>query len=161
LVFTQFREVTGPLATFLGSGFGRRGLVLHGGTDVRKRKELVRQFQEDETIGFFVLSLRAGGAGLNLTAASHVVHFDRWWNPSVENQATDRAFRIGQTKNVLVHKFVCRGTVEEKIDKLIESKQQLSKDLLDGGADLVLTEMKDDELLQLVALDLKSAQTEA
>ena len=98
---------------------------------------------------------------MNLTAASHVVHFDRWWNPSVENQATDRAFRIGQTKNVLVHKFVCRGTVEEKIDKLIESKQQLSKDLLDGGADLVLTEMKDDELLQLVALDLKSAQTEA
>ena len=161
LVFTQFREVTGPLATFLGLVFGRRGLVLHGETDIKKRKELVRQFQEDETIGFFVLSLRAGGAGLNLTAASHVVHFDRWWNPSVENQATDRAFRIGQTKNVLVHKFVCRGTVEEKIDKIIESKQQLSRDLLDGGADLLLTEMKDDELLQLVALDLKSAQAEA
>ena len=112
-------------------------------------------------MSFFVLSLKAGGAGLNLTAASHVVHFDRWWNPAVENQATDRAFRIGQTKNVLVHKFVCRGTVEEKIDKLIESKQQLSKDLLEGGTDLLLTEMKDDELLQLVALDLKSAQAEA
>jgi superfamily II DNA or RNA helicase len=158
LVFTQFREVTRPLATFLGSVFGRRGLVLHGETDVKKRKELVRQFQEDETMSFFVLSLKAGGAGLNLTAASHVVHFDRWWNPAVESQATDRAFRIGQTKNVLVHKFVCRGTVEEKIDKLIESKQQLSKDLLEGGTDLLLTEMKNDELLQLVSLDLKSAQ---
>ena len=97
---------------------------------------------------------------MNLTAASHVVHCDRWWNPAVENQATDRAFRIGQTKNVLVHKFVCRGTVEEKIDKLIELKQQLSKDLLEGGTDLLLTEMKEDELLQLVTLDLKSAQTE-
>ena len=85
-------------------------------------------------MGFFVLSLKAGGAGLNLTAASHVVHFDRWWNPAVENQATDRAFRIGQKKNVLVHKFVCRGTVEEKIDQLIESKRQLSTDLLEGGA---------------------------
>jgi SNF2 family DNA or RNA helicase len=146
---------------FLGSVFGKRGLVLHGETDVKKRKELVRQFQEDETMSFFVLSLKAGGAGLNLTAASHVVHFDRWWNPAVENQATDRAFRIGQTKNVLVHKFVCCGTVEDRIDKLIESKQQLSKDLFEGGADLLLTEMKDDELLQLVALDLKSAQAEA
>ena len=96
--------------------FGRPGLVLHGDTDVKKRKELVRQFQEDESVPFFVLSLKAGGAGLNLTAASHVIHFDRWWNPAVENQATDRAFRIGQTKNVLVHKFVCRGTVEDKID---------------------------------------------
>ena len=93
---------------------------------MKKRKDLVRRFQEDEAVGFFVLSLKAGGSGLNLTAASHVVHFDRWWNPAVENQATDRAFRIGQTKNVLVHKFVCRGTVEEKIDQLIESKRQLS-----------------------------------
>ncbi len=135
LVFTQFREVTAPLAAFLGSVFGRPGLVLHGETAVRKRQELVRRFQEDEAVGFFVLSLKAGGAGLNLTAASHVVHFDRWWNPAVENQATDRAFRIGQTKNVLVHKFVCRGTVEEKIDQLIESKRQLSKDLLEGGAE--------------------------
>ena len=160
LIFTQFREVTAPLATFLGSIFGRSGLVLHGETQVKQRQELVRRFQEDEAVGFFVLSLKAGGAGLNLTAASHVVHFDRWWNPAVENQATDRAFRIGQTKNVLVHKFVCRGTVEEKIDKLIESKQQLSKDLLEGGADLLLTEMNDDELLKLVALDLNSALPE-
>jgi non-specific serine/threonine protein kinase len=107
-----------------------------------------------------VLSLKAGGAGLNLTAASHVIHFDRWWNPAVENQATDRAFRIGQTKNVLVHKFVCRGTVEEKIDDLIESKKQLSKELLEGGAELNLTEMKDEELLRLVALDLNAAMKE-
>jgi superfamily II DNA or RNA helicase len=160
LVFTQFRELTRPLEAFLGYVFGRPGLVLDGETEVRKRKELVRQFQEEERIGFFVLSLKAGGSGLNLTAASHVVHFDRWWNPAVENQATDRAYRIGQTKNVLVHKFVCRGTVEEKIDKLIESKQQLSKDLLEGGADFLLTEMNDEDLLRLVALDLNSAQAE-
>jgi superfamily II DNA or RNA helicase len=157
LVFTQFREVTAPLAAFLGSVFGRPGLVLHGETEVRKRQDLVRRFQEDEAVPFFVLSLKAGGAGLNLTAASHVVHFDRWWNPAVEDQATDRAFRIGQKKNVLVHKFVCRGTVEDKIDALIESKKQLSRDLLEGQGELNLTEMKDDELLRLVALDLKTA----
>ncbi|SRR6266545_4099388 len=161
LVFTQFREVTAPLATFLGAVFGRSGLVLHGEIEVKKRKDLVRQFQEDEGVPFFVLSLKAGGAGLNLTAASHVVHFDRWWNPAVENQASDRAFRIGQTKNVLVHKFVCRGTVEDKIDQLIESKQRLSSDLLEGGAELLLTELKDDELLRLVALDLKTASQES
>ena len=88
------------------------------------------------------------------------MHFDRWWNPAVENQATDRAFRIGQTRNVLVHKFVCRGTVEEKIDQLIESKRQLSQDLLEGGADLLLTELKDEELLKLVALDINKALKE-
>jgi superfamily II DNA or RNA helicase len=160
LVFTQFREVTAPLAHFLGSIFGRPGLVLHGETEVKRRAELVRRFQEDEAVGFFVLSLKAGGAGLNLTAASHVVHFDRWWNPAVENQATDRAFRIGQTKNVLVHKFVCRGTVEEKIDQLLESKKKLSTDVLEGGGDLLLTEMKDDELLRIVGLDLNAALKE-
>jgi hypothetical protein len=161
LVFTQFREMTAPLAAFLGSIFGRAGLVLHGETEVKKRKDLVRRFQEEEAVPFFVLSLKAGGAGLNLTAASHVVHFDRWWNPAVENQATDRAFRIGQNKNVLVHKFVCRGTVEEKIDQMIESKRQLSKDLIEGGADLLLTELQDQELLKLVALDLNTALKEA
>ncbi len=160
LIFTQFKETTAPLAAFVGSVFGRAGLVLHGETAVKKRKELVRQFQEDENIPFFVLSLKAGGAGLNLTAASHVVHFDRWWNPAVENQATDRAFRIGQTKNVLVHKFICRGTVEDKIDQLIESKKQLAGDLLGGGSEMALTEMKDAELLKLVALDLRAAMRE-
>jgi len=160
LVFTQFREVTAPLASFLGSIFGRPGLVLHGETPVKKRKELVRRFQEDESVGFFVLSLKAGGTGLNLTAASHVIHFDRWWNPAVENQATDRAFRIGQKKNVLVHKFVCKGTVEERIDLMIESKRKVAQDILEGDAGLLLTEMKDDELLKMVALDLNTALKE-
>src|SRR4030095_5582835 len=109
---------------------------------------------------FVALTTKAGGTGLNLTAASHVVHFDRWWNPAVENQATDRAFRIGQMKNVLVHKLVCRGTVEEKIDQLIESKRQLALDLLEGGAELLLTELSDDEILKLVALDLHAALPE-
>src|SRR6202047_1375728 len=130
LVFTQFREMTGPLAAFLGQIFGPNGLVLHGETAVKNRKTLVQRFQEDETVPFFVLSLKAGGTGLTLTAASHVVHFDRWWNPAVENQATDRAFRIGQKKNVLVHKFICRGTVEEKIDALIDTQQALADPLL-------------------------------
>jgi len=160
LVFTQFRETTAPLAAFLGGVFGRPGLVLHGETAVGKRADLVRRFQEDDAVPFFVLSLKAGGSGLNLTAASHVVHFDRWWNPAVENQATDRAFRIGQTRNVLVHKFVCRGTVEEKIDALIESKRQLSRDVLEGGAEALLTELGDDELMRLVALDVKAALQE-
>jgi non-specific serine/threonine protein kinase len=160
LVFTQFREMTAPIATFLGSVFARTGLVLHGETDVKKRQALVRRFQDDESVPFFVLSLKAGGAGLNLTAASHVIHFDRWWNPAVENQATDRAYRIGQKRSVLVHKFVCRGTVEEKIDDLIESKRQLSSDLLEGAAELVLTELNDEELLKLVALDIRSAMEE-
>lgn len=156
LVFTQFREITAPLAAFLGNIFGRAGLVLHGGTPVAKRRELVKRFQEDERCPFFVLSLKAGGTGLNLTAASHVVHFDRWWNPAVENQATDRAWRIGQHRNVLAHKFVCRGTIEERIDDLIRSKQQLATDMLEGGAEINLTEMSDAELLDLVRLDIHS-----
>ena len=128
--------------------FGRPGLVLHGGTEVKKRKELVKLFQEDESVPFFILSLKAGGTGLNLTAASHVIHFDRWWNPAIENQATDRAFRIGQTRNVLVHKFVCRGTVEDKIDQMIESKNRLAGDFLEGGAEVRLTEMDDDGIAE-------------
>jgi superfamily II DNA or RNA helicase len=160
LVFTQFREMTGPLASFLGQIFGRPGLVLHGNTAVKNRKTLVQTFQEDETVPFFVLSLKAGGSGLTLTAASHVVHFDRWWNPAVENQATDRAFRIGQKKNVLVHKFICRGTVEEKIDALIDSKQGLSDELLVGGAEVNLTETGNEDIMRLVALDLNAAMKE-
>ncbi len=161
LVFTQFRETTEPLAAFLAQVFGREGLVLHGGTPVKARRELVRRFQEDEGTPFFVLSIKAGGTGLNLTAASHVIHFDRWWNPAVENQATDRAFRIGQKRNVLVHKFVCRGTVEEKIDALIASKTKLSQEILEGGQEPNLTELGDDELLRLVRLDLESALEES
>ncbi len=159
LVFTQFRKMTGPLQCHLETCFGRPGLVLHGGTRVKSRQKLVEQFQNDEDIPFMILSLKAGGTGLNLTAASHVIHFDRWWNPAVENQATDRAFRIGQKRNVVVHKFVCQGTIEERIDELISSKQKLSNEVLSGGAEAKLTEMSNEELLALVKLDLHSAVT--
>ena len=157
LVFTQFQSLTSPLAGFLRSVFGREGLVLHGGTPVGKRKELVRRFQEDDGPPFFVISLKAGGSGLNLTAASHVVHFDRWWNPAVENQATDRAFRIGQKRNVLVHKFICRGTLEERIDRMLQDKQQLADQVLTQGGETMLTEMTDEQLLRFVSLDLNRA----
>jgi non-specific serine/threonine protein kinase len=160
LIFTQFREMTGPLASHLELMFGRPGLILHGATPVKERQRLVERFQEDGGPPFFILSLKAGGTGLNLTAASHVIHFDRWWNPAVENQATDRAFRIGQKKNVLVHKFVCRGTIEERINGLLEEKKSLATELLEGGGENLLTEMPDDELLRFVALDLKSAVQE-
>lgn len=156
LIFTQFREMTEPLAAFLARLFGRPGLVLHGGTPVADRKRLVDRFQHEDGPPFFVLSLKAGGTGLNLTAASHVIHFDRWWNPAVENQATDRAFRIGQKRNVVVHKFVCKGTVEEKIDALIAAKAGLATELLEG-AETLLTEMDDEALLRLVALDIDRA----
>jgi len=155
LVFTQFREMTEPLSRFLARTFGRQGLVLHGGTAVKKRKSLIEAFQRQDGPPFFVLSLKAGGTGLNLTEASHVVHFDRWWNPAVENQATDRAFRIGQKRNVLIHKFVCQGTVEERIDALIEEKTELAADLLEGGAEKMLTEMSNSELIDMVSLDVE------
>jgi non-specific serine/threonine protein kinase len=157
LVFTQFREIINPLAEHLAGIFGRSGLALHGGTSVNKRKSIVDQFQDGEGPPFLLLSLKAGGTGLNLTAASHVIHFDRWWNPAVENQATDRAFRIGQKKNVLVHKFVTTGTVEERIDAMIEEKKQLADGILTGETEINLTEMNDEELLRLVRLDVKRA----
>jgi non-specific serine/threonine protein kinase len=158
LVFTQFQSMCQPLADYLATLFGRSGLVLHGATPVKRRKELVQTFQQDESVPFFVISLKAGGTGLNLTAASHVIHFDRWWNPAVENQATDRAFRIGQQQNVLVHKFVCRGTLEERIDEMLRSKQELTDAILSPSAEgeRMLTEMGDQELLEFVALDVKS-----
>jgi superfamily II DNA or RNA helicase len=160
LVFTQFKGMTEPLAVHLRSVFGLPGLILHGATAVKERQRLVQRFQEDKGPPFFILSLKAGGTGLNLTAASHVIHFDRWWNPAVENQATDRAFRIGQKRNVLVHKFVCRGTIEERINALIEEKKSLAAELLEGGEQNLLTEMPNDELLRFVALDLKTAAQE-
>ncbi len=157
LVFTQFREMCDPLHDHLTGVFGRAGLVLHGGTAVARRRGLVEDFQREDGPPFFILSIKAGGTGLNLTAATHVVHFDRWWNPAVENQATDRAFRIGQRRGVLVHKFVTRGTIEEKIDALIAEKQRMSDEILadDGGA--ALTEMSDEQILSMVALDLERA----
>ncbi len=162
LIFTQFREMTEPLAARLRDVFGRSGLVLHGSIPVKQRQPLVAAFQREDGPPFFVLSLKAGGTGLNLTAASHVLHFDRWWNPAIENQATDRAFRIGQKKNVLVHKFVCRGTIEERIDALITEKKNLAESVLgsEGGAEKRLTEMSNEELLSFVALDITSATGE-
>ncbi|MFQ5502056.1 MAG: DEAD/DEAH box helicase, partial [Phycisphaerae bacterium] len=157
LIFTQFREIIDALADHLATVFGREGLVLHGGTSVKKRKGLVEQFQDDDGPPFFILSLKAGGTGLNLTAASHVIHFDRWWNPAVENQATDRAFRIGQKSNVLVHKFVTRGTIEERIDAMIAEKRQMAEEILATDGEVNLTELPDDELLQLVRLDVTRA----
>ncbi len=161
LIFTQFREMTSPLASFLAQAFGREGLVLHGETKVARRADLVKAFQAEDGPPFFVLSLKAGGTGLNLTAASHVIHFDRWWNPAVENQATDRAFRIGQKKNVIVHKLVCRGTVEEQIDRIIGEKRELSDKILQGGGEALLTELPDEEILRLVSLDLERAMGDA
>lgn len=157
LIFTQFREMTDPLSAFLAEVFERPGLVLHGGTAVKKRKQLVESFQTEDGPPFFILSLKAGGTGLNLTAASHVVHFDRWWNPAIENQATDRAFRIGQKKNVLVHKFVCQGTIEERIDEMITEKIQLTQEVLEEGGEQLLTELSNEELIQLVSLDVERA----
>ena len=156
LIFTQFREMTAPLAQLLERVFGRPGLVLHGGTAVVQRQRLVNSFNHSDGPPFFVLSLKAGGTGLNLVAASHVIHFDRWWNPAVENQATDRAFRIGQQRNVLVHKFVCRGTVEEKIDAMLAEKSLIAGEVIDG-AETLLTEMSNQEILDFVKLDVHKA----
>ena len=153
LIFTQFKEMTEPLLEYLEQCFHRPGLLLHGGTPVKERAKLVQSFQKEDGPPFFVLSLKAAGTGLNLTAANHVIHFDRWWNPAVENQASDRAYRIGQKRNVLIHKFICRGTLEEKIDALMTEKQQLSDDILGGGTEKILTEMATDEILKIVKLD--------
>jgi len=157
LVFTQFREIADPLADYLAGVYGRPGLVMHGGTPLGRRRDLVAAFQKENGPPFFVLSLKVGGTGLNLTEAGHVIHFDRWWNPAVENQATDRAFRIGQTKNVMVHKFVCRGTIEERIDALIGEKTALARGVLEEGVEKRLTEMSNEELLRFVELDSNRA----
>jgi superfamily II DNA or RNA helicase len=157
LVFTQFREIIPALSECLAQVFKREGLTLHGQTTIKERTKRVERFQEEQGPPFFVLSLKAGGTGLNLTAASHVIHFDRWWNPAVENQATDRAFRIGQKKNVLVHKFICRGTIEERIDRLLSSKKSLSNEIIGQAKEMVLTELSDTELMDMVTLDIHRA----
>ncbi len=160
LVFTQFREIIPALSQLLSNVFGREGLILQGDTSIKKRPQLVEAFQQELGPPFFVLSLKAGGTGLNLTNASHVIHFDRWWNPAVENQATDRAYRIGQKKNVLVHKFICRGTIEEKIDALITAKKTLSQEILTADSEISLTELSNDELMKIVSLDIHQAMAE-
>ena len=160
LIFTQYRELCAPLHDFLATSFGRKGLVLHGGTPVKKRAALVEDFQRENGPPFFVISLKAGGTGLNLTAANHVVHFDRWWNPAVENQASDRAYRIGQHRNVLIHKFVCTGTLEEKIDSIIDTKQNMADSILSEGAEKLLTEMSNEELIDFVSFAHNSITAE-
>jgi non-specific serine/threonine protein kinase len=154
IVFTQFKEITRPLKDFLATVFCHEGLVLHGDTPVAKRREIVDKFQNStEYIPFLVLSIKAGGVGLNLTHANHVIHFDRWWNPAVENQATDRAFRIGQKKNVIVHKFITKGTIEEKIDKMIEDKVKMAGDIIPDTQENWITEMDNRQLMELFRLE--------
>jgi SNF2 family DNA or RNA helicase len=152
LVFSQFAEMGHLLVDHLRKAFGRDIPFLHGGVPAAAREKMVRDFQ-DRADGppVLVLSLKAGGVGLNLTRANHVFHFDRWWNPAVENQATDRAFRIGQTRNVMVHKFVCLGTLEEKIDQMLEDKKALSS-LVVGEGEGWLTELSTDQLRDILAL---------
>jgi non-specific serine/threonine protein kinase len=153
LVFTQFKEMCEPLNVYLATVFGRNGLVIHGGVTPKKRGVIVDKFNS-EYVPFMVLSLKAGGVGLNLTSANHVIHFDRWWNPAIENQATDRAFRIGQTKDVMVHKFITTGTIEEKIDMIIDGKAKLATDVISESlGENWVTEMSDKELIDLFRLE--------
>ncbi|MGA0869335.1 MAG: DEAD/DEAH box helicase, partial [Planctomycetota bacterium] len=158
LIFTQFREMGNLLKTHVEEVLGGKVLFLHGGVPQKDREDMVATFQAEEPDGpkVFVLSLKAGGTGLNLTAANRVFHFDRWWNPAVENQATDRAFRIGQSRTVNVHKFVCEGTLEERIDQMIEQKTELAKQIISAG-DQWLAELTNDELRRLLVLDRKEA----
>jgi SNF2 family DNA or RNA helicase len=153
LIFTQFAEWGKLLKPYLEEQLGGEALFLYGATRKKQREEMIDRFQNDpEGPRLLILSLKAGGTGLNLTRANHVFHVDRWWNPAVENQATDRAFRIGQTRNVQVHKFVCSGTLEERINDLIESKKQLAEQTVDAGEEWV-TEMDTDQLRSLLLLD--------
>ena len=152
MIFSQFAEMGTLLQRHLQETFGREVLFLHGAVSKKNRDRMIDRFQEeDDGPSLFVLSLKAGGTGLNLTRASHVIHFDRWWNPAVENQATDRAFRIGQTKNVQVHKFICAGTLEDKIDEMIERKKEIAESVV-GAGEAWLTELSTRELRNLFAL---------
>src|SRR6185503_5060433 len=152
LIFTQFTEIGAALERYLSQTRHYPTYYLHGGTSAARRDRLVADFQDPESApALFVLSLRAGGVGLNLTKANHVFHFDRWCNPAVEDQATDRAFRIGQRRNVFVHKFVALGTLEERIDAMIEEKKQLSS-LVVGTDEAWLTELDNNTFKDLIAL---------
>jgi SNF2 family DNA or RNA helicase len=151
LVFTQFAEMGKILQGYIQETFGREILFLHGAVPQHQRERLVERFQREDGPPVFVLSLKAGGTGLNLTRANRVFHFDRWWNPAVENQATDRAFRIGQRRNVQVHKFVCAGTLEEKIDEMIARKQELAEKVV-GTGEGWLTELSNKEISEIFTL---------
>ena len=153
LLFTQFAEWGHLLKSYMESKWKFEVPFLYGGTSKKDRQEMVDRFQEDPRgPQLFLLSLKAGGIGLNLTRANHVFHLDRWWNPAIENQATDRAYRIGQTNNVLVHKFITNGSVEEKIDAMITKKSKLSEEIIGSGEDW-LGNLEISELQKLVTLD--------
>ncbi|MFN0121346.1 MAG: DEAD/DEAH box helicase [Blastocatellia bacterium] len=153
LIFSQFAEMGEILRKHLQESFGEEVLFLHGATPRAQRDRMVQRFQQEDGAGprLFILSLKAGGTGLNLTAANHVFHFDRWWNPAVENQATDRAFRIGQKRNVQVHKFLCAGTLEERIDEMLERKTEIAASIV-GTGEAWLTELSNDALRDLFTL---------
>lgn len=151
LIFTQYVAMGHLIVARLEQRYGVKPFFLHGGVSKQERDQMVSAFQNGKGSPFFVLSLKAGGVGLNLTRANHVLHYDRWWNPAVENQATDRVFRIGQQKNVQVHKLICQGTLEERIDELIEHKKALSEQVV-GSGETWLTEMSDSELRELITL---------
>ena len=155
LVFTQFQEMGGILKQTLEEYFGEQVLFLHGQTSRKEREKMIALFQNESKPRIFVLSLKAGGLGINLTAASQVIHFDRWWNPAVENQATDRAYRIGQKRNVFIYKYISSGTIEEKIDELLEAKSALSNALLAKGG-VALTELDDERLMEIFSLRRES-----
>jgi len=154
LVFTQFREMGLLLQKHLHERFGTEVPFLHGGVPRAHRDRMVDVFQSGSAPSpLLLVSLRAGGTGLNLTAASRVVHYDRWWNPAVEDQATDRAWRIGQQRSVFVHKLVCQGTIEERVNSLIDEKRALADAVVGTGGETWLSEMSTDELRDLVVLD--------
>jgi SNF2 family DNA or RNA helicase len=152
LVFTQYREMGNRLVRDLTHRFGASIQYLHGGTPRATRDAMIHRFQEDANgPRIFVLSLKAGGTGLNLTAATHVFHYDRWWNPAVEDQATDRAYRIGQQRKVQVHKFLCAGTIEERINQMLEAKRDLAARIV-GQGEQWITELNNDQLRELFSL---------
>jgi SNF2 family DNA or RNA helicase len=156
LIFTQYSEFGSMLQPYLAAQLDRPVLWLHGGLSKARRDELVDRFQHDDEPMLFLLSLKAAGTGLNLTAANQVIHFDRWWNPAVEDQATDRAFRIGQARNVQVRKFICAGTLEEKIDAMIERKKALASSVVGTGEDWV-ADLSTEQLRELLSLDPSSS----
>lgn len=153
LVFTQYKEIIPYLFTFLSHIFHKEGYIIHGGTPIKKRGVIVDHFNGEAYVPFMILSLKAAGTGLNLTSANHVIHFDRWWNPAVENQASDRAYRIGQKKNVVIHKLICNGTIEEKIDQLIVSKKALAENVIGSGGTDWIGEFSNEEIMDLLRLE--------
>ena len=158
LIFTQFVEMGHILKRHIQETFGREVLFLHGGVSKNQRDTMTERFQSaQESVQIFIISLKAGGIGLNLTAANHVFHFDRWWNPAVEDQATDRAFRIGQKRNVQVHKMMCAGTLEEKIDEMIDHKKQVAGSVI-GAGEGWLTELSNEDLREVLALSAETVE---